>query len=269
MVFIGEVKEKVVTSRELMAFKGHSHSELEELLICLTGITGVRIGENQDFYLSPGEGILLEPGKDHLMWDASKEKNTSYYNSFYSGNLPLFRGQVNIPFNTEKLAVNHFWNYDWNYELSDNKPEEEIIYQIVALLLTLDSSKSDFEMKGKNPSIKSRIQTQTLETNIREQLSLIIRNEPDINHSLAELGKKFYLEPKYLSQKVKKITGLPVMTIYFQIKMKSAGNLLLKGFSVKDTAYTMGFKNPYHFSRKFKEIMGVSPSLFQNNKASL
>ena len=258
MVFIRDVKEKVVTAKELMAFKGHNHFEQEEFLICLTGITGVRIDQHKDFYLSPGEGILLEPGKEHFMWDASIENNTSYYNSFYFGSLPLFRKQENKPFNTKKLAIEHFWDC----ELSESKSDEEIIYQIVDLLLVLNSSKTNFKIKSINHSVNSPIQIQSLETNIREQLSLIINKEPHINHSLAQLGKEFFLEPKYLSQKVKKIIGLPVVTVYFQIKMERAGVLLSEGLSVKDTAYTMGFKNPYHFSRKFKEIKGVSPSKY-------
>ncbi len=256
--FISEVKEKIVTSQTLMAFDGHCHPEMEELLICLKEITGVRIGGSKDVYLSPGQGILLEPGEEHLLWDASTEKNTSFYNAFYKGNLPLFRRYMNIPFEAEGLEIPSFWKEP----LADNRPKEENILTIMTLLIALDKKEPDRGKQEWNSLQKNPIRPQTLNQNIREHLLVIIQSDLGKNHTLAELGKKFFLEPKYLSQKVKKITGLPIMTMYYQLKMESACALLSSGASVKDTAYTLGFKNPYHFSRKFKGITGSPPSDF-------
>lgn len=50
------------------------------------------------------------------------------------------------------------------------------------------------------------------------------------------------------------------MTLYYQVKMEEATTLLRRGESVKETAYQMGFANPYHFSRKYKELCGQAPS---------
>jgi len=45
------------------------------------------------------------------------------------------------------------------------------------------------------------------------------------------------------------------------IKMRAAMGLLRSGeWQVKDVAYQVGFANPYHFSRRFKEVFGVPPS---------
>jgi len=259
MVSIGEVKEHIISSHRLMTFKGHFHPEWEELLICLQGVTGVRVGEDKEFFLYPDEGLLLEPGEKHLMWDASEDKNTCYYNAYYAGYLPLFRQRVNTLFDTKNLKTYPFWRD----VLPGIKSQEKRIYQVLTLLLALHGEGSGLDKLVLKIDRKDRIQPQTLEDNFLNQLSQIIQRELGKNHSLTELGEIFFLAPKYLSQKAKKITGLSIMTIYFRIKMEIAGELLSAGASVKSTAYTLGFKNPYHFSRKFKEITGVTPSLYR------
>ena len=42
-----------------------------------------------------------------------------------------------------------------------------------------------------------------------------------------------------------------------------AGRLLESGLSVTETAAHLGFANPYHFSRVFKQIHGVAPREFK------
>jgi len=260
MVFIGEVKEKRITSRELMTFKGHFHPQWEELMICLEGLTGVCIGSDKEYYLPPGHGILLEPGKEHIMWDASKKKQTSYYNAYYSGFLPIFRNHVNTPFNAKILGLKNFWNEDIN----PDKPVEKKISEIMTLLLAINNM--DIDKNNSKESILGQSHVQNLEENIRTQLANIIQGELGKKHTLEELGERFFLEPKYLSQKIKKISGKPAMTFYFQLKMEEAVKMLTSGLTVKETAFALGFKNPYHFSRKFKEITHLSPSSIRSKQ---
>jgi AraC-like DNA-binding protein len=41
--------------------------------------------------------------------------------------------------------------------------------------------------------------------------------------------------------------------------------LLESGANVKSVAATLGFKDPFHFSRVFKSVHHVAPSLFQKS----
>lgn len=45
-------------------------------------------------------------------------------------------------------------------------------------------------------------------------------------------------------------------------RIKAARQLLLSGLPVKRVAYELGFKQPSHFSRQFKEISNETPSEF-------
>ena len=48
-----------------------------------------------------------------------------------------------------------------------------------------------------------------------------------------------------------------------RLKMRHAADLLNNGHAlVKDVAATVGFQDPYHFSRVFKSVYGVSPKAF-------
>lgn len=252
MLILDEVKEQIITSKELMTFRGHAHGELEELLICLEGITAVKIERQETLYLTPGWGVLLEPGPEHIIWDGSREKNTRYYNAYYKGHIDLFSHLINIPFDT------NLWTQDLFWKDFDGKPkkQEVSLYRILSLLLKLENIRDD---KGTTRPLT--VKAQTAGENIREQLRRIILSDLSKNHRLTDLGREFHLEPKYLSAKVKRITSLPVMTLYYQVKMQEATTLLNQGNSVKETAYRLGFANPYHFSRKYKEICTFSPSL--------
>ena len=44
------------------------------------------------------------------------------------------------------------------------------------------------------------------------------------------------------------------------LKMKKAAELYLPEYSVIQTAHKLGYKDQYHFSRRFKKILGYSPS---------
>lgn len=239
-----------------MTFKGHAHYDMEELLICLEGIAAVKLEGRKTIYLTPGWGVLLESGPEHIIWDGSREKNTRYYNAYYKGHTDIFSSLVNRPFNTALWDKNTFWKDFKGTPLR----QEESLYRILGLLLTLEKI-----LEHHVDGLPHTVIAQTAGENIREQLRRIIFSDLTKNHRLSDLGLEFHLEPKYLSAKVKRITSLPVMTLYYQVKMQEATTLLCQGESVKETAYKMGFANPYHFSRKYKEICGQSPSLVESH----
>lgn len=39
-------------------------------------------------------------------------------------------------------------------------------------------------------------------------------------------------------------------------------NLLMRGYSISETAYRLGFEYPHHFSRIFKKVSGMTPREF-------
>ena len=56
--------------------------------------------------------------------------------------------------------------------------------------------------------------------------------------------------------------GLSVSGWLRSIRVEEAKRRILAGDSIKTVAFDLGFKQPSHFSRVFKESHGISPSFF-------
>ena len=78
-------------------------------------------------------------------------------------------------------------------------------------------------------------------------------------------AEQLYLSPNYLSDLLQKFTGKTTQEhIHLQLIDKAKGLLWGTGMSVSEIAYTLGFENPPHFTRLFKQKTGYSPSEFRN-----
>lgn len=79
------------------------------------------------------------------------------------------------------------------------------------------------------------------------------------------LADKTSLSPSYLSDLLKKETGMNAQDhIHYQL-IESAKNLLLSSdLSVSELAYSLGFEYPQYFSRLFKQKTGLTPLQFRN-----
>src|SRR5207248_1739550 len=95
---------------------------------------------------------------------------------------------------------------------------------------------------------------------IRATLALVNR---DLGQplSLADLAKCACLHPTYFNKVFKRAVGMPPMKFLEQQRLRRAQNLLgYSAVSVADVALSVGYQDPYYFSRAFRRLTGVSPS---------
>ena len=78
-----------------------------------------------------------------------------------------------------------------------------------------------------------------------------------------EYAEALHLTEKTLMKLLKNILKSTSNIIYKQIIME-AKRLLNTGISIKETAYSLNFDDPGHFSKFFKTKTNISPSEFQN-----
>lgn len=78
--------------------------------------------------------------------------------------------------------------------------------------------------------------------------------------TVAEVAARCHVDPSYLARLFKSHAGERPLQLLNRLKTQHAADLILRRrYSVKAAAEAVGFPDPYHFSRVFKRIHGVSP----------
>lgn len=82
-------------------------------------------------------------------------------------------------------------------------------------------------------------------------------------HDLKQIAEELHVSPSHLCRVFHRY-GRPSPFHYLTAKkMQHAAELLaVRGLPVKDAAYLLGYSDPYHFSRRFKQHFGCSPQHF-------
>lgn len=78
--------------------------------------------------------------------------------------------------------------------------------------------------------------------------------------TLDVLADEFNYTPDYISKLIKRHTGLSFTYILQDIKFKKAAKMLRSSnIKIIDVCYAIGYNSVEYFSRKFKDIFGISP----------
>ncbi len=88
--------------------------------------------------------------------------------------------------------------------------------------------------------------------------------------SLKQLADQALVSASHYSALFKKKTGYPPLEYFNNIKIQKACQYLeFTDKNIKEVSYTLGFNDPYYFSRLFSHIMGMPPMEFRNRKKSV
>jgi AraC family transcriptional regulator of arabinose operon len=85
------------------------------------------------------------------------------------------------------------------------------------------------------------------------------------NISLNELSSRYNYSVSRFSNLFKQKTGYAPIDYFVQMKMQKACQQLdFTNRSIKDIAFSMGFDDPYYFSKRFRVIIGMSPKKYRS-----
>lgn len=256
MPFLKETKAKLVDfSKGSVKFTGHLHRHEYEMILVLEGQIGVQLDKKRFYHMGAGDFILIPPGRFHWMW--CEKGRGVYFNHLMQGDLTSLNTMAESgPFALPSLQsymrslknklngvpggfglLNDEFYFIWAAGLL----ERIIVNQYYTHRLTVPAG-GGFEIP------------------IRRILADLIADNPGKRLTCEELAKSMGFERSYLTRKIKHYTGCTLMELYYEELFEQAKSLLVSGVSVKESAYHFGFANPYHFSRKFKQVTGMLPS---------
>lgn len=126
------------------------------------------------------------------------------------------------------------------------------IYLSQVLMLILSETycrESSAEVRAQNRQVTEIVRF--MYRNIRRELTL------------EELTHEFGLSKSYLHALFSRHTGHSPMNFFIRLKMKEACTLLRSNLCVYEVALTLGYRDPFYFSRCFKKVVGVSPKEYK------
>lgn len=89
------------------------------------------------------------------------------------------------------------------------------------------------------------------------------------NLTLAEMAAISRMPVEAFRKRFTVELGIPPLGYLQFQKMERAKTLLRKGLSVKDTGVEIGMADPYHFSKQFKRVVGMSPTAYLRHVGSM
>jgi len=88
--------------------------------------------------------------------------------------------------------------------------------------------------------------------------------------SLRDIAKKLFLSPSRISHMFKDLCGIGYCQYILCRRLEESEYLLRQtNNGITTVSYQLGFANPSHFCRSFKEHIGITPTAFMNNEVDI
>ncbi|MBO9201990.1 AraC family transcriptional regulator [Niastella sp. MAH-29] len=238
-------------------YRQHIHDFQEGTLLCIAPHQVITVDEA---FKSPkdtqGWAIFFHPDLIHGTQLGRNINNYSYF-SYYSGEALYLSDKEKQILGECKLNIED--------ELCENIDKHSRTLLITALELMLNYCSRFYDRQfitrhAINNDVINEVE-QLLQNYFRSQ-DLIRQGLPTVKY----LSEKVNLSPGYLSDLLKKETGMNAQDRIHYYLVEEAKNLLLSSNqSVSELAYSLGFEYPQYFSRLFKSKTGLTPLEFRNN----
>lgn len=96
----------------------------------------------------------------------------------------------------------------------------------------------------------------------REEIAAALAGFMEKNPGVHELAAALRMSPRHLTNRCRELFGQSPARLLLQLKMRRAAELLNHStLRVSEVSETLGFVNPFHFSRVFRRHHGHSPSV--------
>ncbi|MFJ7513035.1 AraC family transcriptional regulator [Peribacillus simplex] len=235
-------------------------------------------------YLIGSNIYMLEPGDILLMNGMTLHSPKVDLNDQYVRSIVHFEHEGITPFLHSLHSLNvlkPFQEYN-NYRLSlrgCEKEEVECILQRMAhyfekkdtfnynrfRLNFIDLLYVIFDQFQSSTEIIDKTKVPNNKENCVQRIITYLEENYEADITLETLQSHLHVNKFYLTKLFKQITGTTIMTFLYEYRINEAKKMFLldKDISVTTVSYKVGFKHLSHFSRLFKQHVGISPEAFK------
>jgi AraC-like DNA-binding protein len=230
------------------------------LIYCLRG-KGWYVVKDKRFEVGAGEFILLPATREYLIYGADESDPWTIYWVHFSGKdmsvfnrsfgIGLFDGPQKIFFNEKGLQIwdTMYQNLEMGYSKENLANTNLCLYHFIATFLYPDKHHNEKKQDARD-MIKDTV--------------LYMRKELSAKLTVQDMAKENNLSASHFSSLFRKGTGMSPMDYFIHLKLQKACLMLYNSdIKIKEIACTIGYEDPYYFSRLFKKYMRVSPDKYR------
>jgi len=243
----------------------HAH-EFWEVYLQLQGQSIWQSGEVR-YQLEPGQGYVVSPGVTHYSLTYSKGSQHFYYaeldvRTWCDEESPLCTLNAFRLIPQARPLEPVFRLLVSEAGLHPGRRQNRILHHLLGVLtLQADRFLSD-NPTGSNPDLPPGAHPALLHA------QHLLQSNPDHAWRLEELGRLVGLSPPYLSAAFSESFGISPMRYLLSCRIDRAKELLhASELTITEIALESGFSSLQHFSARFREQTGQSPSEFRKAPA--
>ncbi len=251
----------------------HSHT-FYEVYYFHEGICNYLIGD-QIYNLAPGDLILMYGMTLHC---PKIDPSVPYVRSIIHFDPAILRPYLELP---QAIPVMQPFEQFKNYRLCLRGAEKEEIERILAVM-------KDHQLRGDKvgagrlllafvdmlhfiydqclqPLREQREFPSEKEKTVQDVIDLLEHTFSEDDLRMEQIQNELHLSKSYLAKIFKEVTGVTIFEYVYRKRINEAKILFLlqPGLSVTEACFRLGFKHLAHFSRLFKQHVGMSPERYK------
>jgi AraC family transcriptional regulator of arabinose operon len=229
------------------------------LFYCVDGHGTYRLG-NQDYEVGPNEFFILPQNVEHAYGSDSEHPWSIYWIHFGGEALKELNATLAFQKHFKPFYIKN--NSDIISTFTKIYKTLELGYSIDNLLfanMCLSHFLTLFVYNSRHYAAASNEKIDCVDSAI-----LFMQEHISENISLNDLSSQYNYSVSRFSNLFKQKTGYAPIDYFVQMKMQKACQQLdFTDRSIKEIAFSMGFDDPYYFSKRFRTIIGMSPKKYR------
>lgn len=237
--------------REKYAVHQHEYYELEYII---EG-ESVHILNGEKSEIGKGDVIFVTPMDRHGYESCHIRTYTIHFSSSYLN--PMFKNALstskNRIINKVDSVTQEYFALCHRFFMKENERHKSIKIKNMVELILLELMPDIFDTSKDMPHTSDRLSEAIGFVNVNFTKEI----------GLDSIERLFGFSPSYFSRAFKKRVGKTFIEYLTEKRIDYAKKLLMSGERVIDACYECGFTSERNFSRRFKELCGVSPNEYR------